>query len=127
MNYEEGLAFVTIHGSGHMVPQFRPQAALHFLQMFLNSKGDKPKDPQGGAALLAPLIPINTTLTEMSNDQFSKILDAWTQLAKTEAYVNTERNTQPMKTSKASEDEATVLVGNDLEEVSSSTNVYLRG
>jgi Serine carboxypeptidase len=23
VNYEEGLAFVTFHGSGHMVPQFR--------------------------------------------------------------------------------------------------------
>jgi serine carboxypeptidase-like clade I len=34
VNYEEGLAFVTIHGSGHMVPQFRPQAALHFWKCF---------------------------------------------------------------------------------------------
>jgi serine carboxypeptidase-like clade I len=31
VNYEKGLSFVTIHGSGHMVPQFRPQAALHML------------------------------------------------------------------------------------------------
>jgi hypothetical protein len=23
VNYEEGLSFVTFHGSGHMVPQFR--------------------------------------------------------------------------------------------------------
>jgi hypothetical protein len=73
--------------------------------MFLNSKGDKPKDPQGVAALLAPLIPTNTTLTGMSNDQFSELLDAWTQLAKTEAYVNTGRKTPPLNRSKASEDE----------------------
>jgi hypothetical protein len=134
VNYEQGLAFVTIHGSGHMVPQFRPQAALHFLEMFLNSKGDKPKDPQGGAALLAPLIPTNSTLTGMSNDQFSEFLDAWTQLAKTEAYVNTEKKTPLMKKSKASQDEhpnkaseVTALQRTYPEEDSSLTSVYLRG
>lgn len=28
VNYEEGLAFLTVHGSGHMVPQFRPQGQI---------------------------------------------------------------------------------------------------
>lgn len=27
VNYDHGLSFATVHGSGHMVPQFRPQAA----------------------------------------------------------------------------------------------------
>ena len=27
VNYENGLSFLTVHGSGHMVPQFQPQAA----------------------------------------------------------------------------------------------------
>ena len=32
VDYSHNLSFVTVHGSGHMVPQFRPQAALRLLQ-----------------------------------------------------------------------------------------------
>jgi len=38
VNYEHNLSFVTFHGSGHMVPQFRPQAALHFLSKILSKE-----------------------------------------------------------------------------------------
>ena len=31
-SYAEGLSFVTVHGSGHMVPQFRPRVGLHLLR-----------------------------------------------------------------------------------------------
>ena len=31
VDFEEGLAFVTVHRLGHMVPQFCPQALLHFI------------------------------------------------------------------------------------------------
>ena len=64
-DYESGLKFVTFHGSGHMVPQFRPQAALHFLRKFV--KGEA----------LAPLIPLNKTLTDLDKFMFKKSLDSW--------------------------------------------------
>jgi carboxypeptidase C (cathepsin A) len=32
VDYSHNMSFVTVHGSGHMVPQFRPQAALHLLK-----------------------------------------------------------------------------------------------
>merc|ERR1712216_1064019 len=33
--YEGGLDFLTVRGSGHMVPQYKPQAALAFLKAWL--------------------------------------------------------------------------------------------
>jgi serine carboxypeptidase-like clade 1 len=75
VNYEHGLAFVTVHGSGHMVPQFRPQAALHMLTMLLRGKE------------LSPLLPLNATLTSMTDDDFSDAMDKWTDKAKVHPYV----------------------------------------
>jgi len=76
VDYEEGLKFVTFHGSGHMVPQFRPQAALHFLERFLGEDG------------LAPLLPNNETLAELDIIDFHKEMDDWTEVAKGSSYVN---------------------------------------
>jgi len=75
VDYEQGLAFVTFHGSGHMVPQFRPQAALHFLNQFL--KGQP----------LSPLLPKNATLAKLSNHDFRSAVDEWTESAMKEPYV----------------------------------------
>jgi len=65
VNYEHNLSFVTVHGSGHMVPQFRPQAAERMLQMLLS----------GGS--FAPLATDNTSLEKMSDDDFDQYLDKW--------------------------------------------------
>jgi len=75
VNYAEGLAFVTFHGSGHMVPQFRPQAALHFLYKFI-TYGD-----------LSPFLPSNSTLKKMDDAAFSKAMDAWVEAAQKPPYV----------------------------------------
>eukprot|EP00565_Helicotheca_tamesis_P007320 CAMPEP_0185724954 /NCGR_PEP_ID=MMETSP1171-20130828/1303_1 /TAXON_ID=374046 /ORGANISM="Helicotheca tamensis, Strain CCMP826" /LENGTH=602 /DNA_ID=CAMNT_0028392933 /DNA_START=39 /DNA_END=1847 /DNA_ORIENTATION=+ len=74
-DYEEGLKFVTFHGSGHMVPQFRPQAALHFLQKFV--KGEE----------LAPLLPLNATLMDMDDKSFRTAASAWTEDAMASPFV----------------------------------------
>jgi len=76
VNYEHGLSFLTVHGSGHMVPQFRPQAALHMLGKLLRKEG-----------LLSPLLPKNETLAEMGAKEFSKVMDEWTEKAKGPPYV----------------------------------------
>ena len=79
VNYEHNLAFLTVHGSGHMVPQFRPQAALHMLtRMIRMSNSD---------SLLAPLLPTNATLSAMTNTEFSKAMDEWTESAKAAPFV----------------------------------------
>merc|ERR1712178_360452 len=36
VNYEHNLSFATVHGSGHMVPQFRPQAAEQLIKRLLS-------------------------------------------------------------------------------------------
>jgi len=76
VDYEEGLSFVTFHGSGHMVPQFRPQAALHFLHQFLLSD-----------QTLSPLMPSNKTLTELDDADFSSTMAKWTESAMKAPYV----------------------------------------
>jgi len=68
-DYAEGLKFVTFHGSGHMVPQYRPQAALHFLRKFLAGEP------------LAPLLPANATLAALGDHKFATAADAWTEAA----------------------------------------------
>lgn len=74
-DYQNGLKFVTFHGSGHMVPQFRPQAALHFLQKLVNGEE------------LSPLMPMNDTLTEISDNSFCRVAKEWTESAMGSPYV----------------------------------------
>jgi serine carboxypeptidase-like clade I len=76
VNYEEGLSFITIHGSGHMVPQFRPQAALQVISKLVN-----------GQQLLSPLLAPNATLQSLSDIEFDTLLDTWTKSARIAPYV----------------------------------------
>eukprot|EP00531_Pseudo-nitzschia_arenysensis_P014276 CAMPEP_0116120680 /NCGR_PEP_ID=MMETSP0329-20121206/3302_1 /TAXON_ID=697910 /ORGANISM="Pseudo-nitzschia arenysensis, Strain B593" /LENGTH=648 /DNA_ID=CAMNT_0003614461 /DNA_START=54 /DNA_END=2000 /DNA_ORIENTATION=+ len=73
-SYEDGLSFVTFHGSGHMVPQFRPQSSLHFLKRFLYATGKEGEE-------LSPLLPSNATLTKLSEDDFEHVMEDWTETA----------------------------------------------
>lgn len=75
VDYDQGLAFVTFHGSGHMVPQFRPQAALAFLTAFISGN------------MLSPLLPNNATLAKMSDEDFETFMMAWTEEAQGPPYV----------------------------------------
>lgn len=75
VNYMHGLSFLTVHGSGHMVPQFRPQAALHMLQKLITGED------------LAPLMPTNATLQQLTAAEFSKVMEEWTELAMSAPYV----------------------------------------
>ena len=54
-----------------MVPQFRPQAALHMLRRLVNQQS------------LTPLLPTNATLLEYTDDEFMEAMDEWTEHAKT--------------------------------------------
>jgi serine carboxypeptidase-like clade I len=71
VNYQHNLAFLTVHGSGHMVPQFRPQAALHMLDRFIHYQP------------LTPLLPRNETILAMTDEEFDAAMDEWTAFAKT--------------------------------------------
>jgi serine carboxypeptidase-like clade 1 len=44
IRYENNFDFVSIRGSGHMVPQFKPQASLEFLMRFLKGEDYQPYD-----------------------------------------------------------------------------------
>merc|ERR1712039_726712 len=70
VNYEHNLSFVTVHGSGHMVPQFRPQSAERALNRLLT--GDQ----------FAPVLPTDEALAAMSDSQFDTFVDQWTTKAK---------------------------------------------
>ena len=70
VNYEHNLQFVTVHGSGHMVPQFRPQSALKLLHNLLTGES------------FAELIPTDEQLAAFSDDDFNAWMDKWTIAAK---------------------------------------------
>jgi serine carboxypeptidase-like clade I len=78
VNYEHNLAFLTVHGSGHMVPQFRPQAALHMLDRLLHYQP------------LSPLLPRNATILAMTEDEFDDAMNKWTAFAKSMPTTNDE-------------------------------------
>jgi cathepsin A (carboxypeptidase C) len=70
INYANNLSFATVHGSGHMVPQFRPQAAERLLNRLL-SGGD-----------FAPLLPTDAQYSTMSDTEFDASVETWTKKAK---------------------------------------------
>lgn len=73
VNYEHGLSFATVHGSGHMVPQFRPQAAERLLTQLLHGDAAYP---------FSPKMATDEELAKMSEDEFDKNVDTWTDKAK---------------------------------------------
>jgi serine carboxypeptidase-like clade I len=75
VSYENGLSFLTFHGSGHMVPQFVPQSSLHMVDKLVNYQD------------LSPLLPNNDTLTKMSDDDYEKFTKQWTETAQAAPYV----------------------------------------
>jgi len=72
VNYEHNLSFATVHGSGHMVPQFRPQAAERLLSHLL----------VGAKYAFSPPLPTDEELGAMSDADFDKEVDTWTKTAK---------------------------------------------
>jgi len=75
IEYEHGLAFATVHGSGHMVPTFRPRAALQMIAHIVRNTA------------FSPTVPDDATLTKMSDQDFSKYLDDFVDDAKSNKYV----------------------------------------
>ena len=75
VDYEHGLAFATVHGSGHMAPTFRPRAALQLLRHVLE---DTP---------FAPPVPADAALAAMADAEFDHFLDQWVVTAESSQYV----------------------------------------
>ena len=75
VNFEHNLSFATVHGSGHMVPQFRPRASLHMIEKLV------------ALAPLAPPLAGAAKLANMSEGEFDSYLDAWTVGAQAAPYV----------------------------------------
>jgi serine carboxypeptidase-like clade I len=98
INYENGLSFLTVHGSGHMVPQMRPQSAYHIVSKFIScstcshhrhptssrtchsecgvhyhrttrrSRTTTTSQHHPVLSFLSPLLPTNATLLNLKND-----------------------------------------------------------
>jgi len=76
--YEDNLTFATVHGSGHMIPQFRPRVSLHVFQKFIAGEP------------LSPLLPSDEELEKFDDDDDDgenngALIDKWTTEA--ESYV----------------------------------------
>jgi serine carboxypeptidase-like clade I len=74
-NYQNGLTFLTVHGSGHMVPQFRPQASFHFMSKFLSSEP------------LSPPLMVDDLLQYLDEETFFAMFENWTAEAKSPPFV----------------------------------------
>ena len=78
-NYEDNLTFATVHGSGHMIPQFRPRVSLHVFKKFIAGKP------------LSPLLPSDEELEKFDDyddddgENNGALIDNWTTEA--ESYV----------------------------------------
>jgi len=70
VDYDNGLSFCTVHGSGHMVPQFRPRAALRMIDSVLTSTP------------LSPHTATDKELVAMDDKAYNEWLDKWTLSAK---------------------------------------------
>merc|ERR1711976_99928 len=66
VNYLHNLSFVTVHGSGHMVPQFRPQAAERLLKKLLSGEE------------FTPLLASDAKLGKMTDSEYAKFVDTRT-------------------------------------------------
>ena len=75
VDYEHGLSFATVHGSGHMVPTFRPRAALQLLAHVVANDS------------FAPPLPADAALLKMSDDAFDAYLDKWVVQAESAQFV----------------------------------------
>jgi serine carboxypeptidase-like clade 1 len=70
VNFEHGLSFATVHGSGHMVPQIRPRPALHLLEHLLDGR------------ILSPLYLPDDVIASMNETVFEDYVAHWTESAK---------------------------------------------
>ena len=70
VTYEHNLHFVTVHGSGHMVPQFRPRVAFKLMSNLINNE-----------EFAKPLLD-DGKLESMTDDAFDAWLDTYTVAAK---------------------------------------------
>lgn len=70
VDYDHNLSFATVHGAGHMVPQFRPQAAEQLLSRLLTGMP------------FAPPLPTDAEIAAMSAADFDSKIDEWTDSAK---------------------------------------------
>jgi serine carboxypeptidase-like clade I len=76
IHYQHNLTFLTVHGSGHMVPTIRPIAALHMVTMFLQQQ------QPSSSMMIAPLLVPNAILQSMNNSDFDEYLNKWINEAK---------------------------------------------
>ena len=85
VDYEHGLSFFTVHGSGHMVPIFRPEASLHFLKKFVGTSASSSSTM--AVTLLSPPLPSDQVLADSSEKEFQEMISSWTEQAKSPPYV----------------------------------------
>jgi len=73
-DYDHRLSFVTVHGAGHMVPQFRPQVGI--INKLITG------DP------FSPPLPDDAALRDMTDDEFQRRMEAWVVDAQSAEYIN---------------------------------------
>jgi hypothetical protein len=67
VDYEHNMSFVLVHGAGHiMVPENRPQSALHLLRVVAEGRQ------------FSPFLPSDDRIEDRSDDEFEALVGNWT-------------------------------------------------
>lgn len=88
-NFEQNISFVTVHDSGHMVPQYKPIAAFH---LFVQGLWNKPLSPPLNVSAVA-----NATDAEFfGSSNTTGYMGDWVKEASSNSYTdNTKRHFRP--------------------------------
>jgi hypothetical protein len=98
-NFEKNVSFVTVHDSGHMVPQYKPIAAFH---LFVQGLWNKPLSPTLNVSAIA-----NTTDSEFfGSSNTTGYMGDWVAEASSSSYTdNTKRHHHHSKPNNAAHTE----------------------
>ena len=89
VTYKSNLSFMTVHGAGHMTPEYRPRAALHILKQLVKpmasaSEEKKKKKPKLD---ISPALGSDSDLVQMNEADFIAYVSEWTKNAHAQEFI----------------------------------------
>jgi len=81
VTYESNLSFMTVHGSGHMTPEYRPRAALHILKQLVKPMASASEEEKTSKLDVSPALVSDSDLLQMNEADFTAYVSEWTKNA----------------------------------------------
>ena len=82
VTYKSNLSFMTVHGAGHMTPEYRPRAALHILKQLVKPMASVSEEEKKKLKLdISPALGSDSDLVQMNEADFIAYVSEWTKIA----------------------------------------------